>query len=95
MSDWKMGAAARRDERHTKTEAQVPAPRNSKNKRRWCKGKFGIEHKTECQPYAAPGYQQSYMRDAFKQWRSLVCTVCSKRLETYSGHGGKPDWVTS
>lgn len=45
MSEWKQGAAARRDERAAKTD-KSPRHRAKKDTRHWCKGKVGVEHVT-------------------------------------------------
>ena len=46
MSEWKEGAARRRDERATKTDG-THRHVSRKNTRRWCKGKVGVQHVTE------------------------------------------------
>lgn len=46
MSEWKAGAAQRRDERATKTDLPTRRSRGKKDTRRWCRGKVGVEHVT-------------------------------------------------
>ena len=88
MSDWKIGAAARRDARHTKGPDE-PAPHPAKkDKKRWCGGHVGREHTPVCMP--------AKLTFAFKRARDLVCTTCGKILEQYWGMGKQqpPPWVT-
>jgi len=101
MSEWKAGAAKRRDTRATKTpDAIVNVKGKTKKTRRWCKGKAGIEHKPECMPYK-PMVMNSV--NIFEEWRELVCSVCGKRLASWSpmpkewridSKKSKPAWVT-
>ena len=73
-----------------------PRPRRQRaDRRRWCRGKVGVEHELVCMTYeqakGAPG------RTRKENERFLVCRRCGKELEHYWGYGGpkkKPDWVT-
>lgn len=98
MSDWKQGAAKRRDERNVRSPDRQRPPPSKKDTRRWCRGKVGVEHKTVCKDYrevkglgtAIPGFA--------KDWRLLVCTECGKELATHYAFGASkkdpPAWVT-
>lgn len=72
---------------------EIPKHRATKNRRRWCKGKAGVEHTPKCMPYMPASLH------IFEEWRALVCTVCGKRLETWFPRTfglrerSKPDWV--
>jgi hypothetical protein len=97
-------AAKRRDERATKVEEKddkdmidvydEPRPQGPrrKDKKRWCRGKIGVEHVPVCmkvQALAAYG--------CFDNWRILACKVCGKVLAHYSPAWTKPKpaWVTA
>lgn len=99
MSDWKQQAATRRDARNVRSPDEVGKPGAAKkDKKRWCRGKAGIEHKGVCRDYrevkglgvSIPGFA--------KKWRLLVCTECGKELATYYAFGKSkkdpPAWVT-
>jgi hypothetical protein len=93
MSDWKQGAAHRRDERATKLEETTPGPARHKDKKRWCKGRVGREHKGVCHNYNELkrwGLGNKYVSG----WKILVCTVCGKELETWYGNPkNRPEWA--
>jgi hypothetical protein len=92
MSDWKEGALKRRDARQTKaSDEHKTTSLKKRNTKKWCKGRFNIEHKVECQLYNE-AKKLSYKH--YRSWRLLVCTVCGKELEAYYGNKKhKPDWV--
>jgi len=92
MSDWKEGAIKRRDARHTKSsDEHTTTSINKRNTKKWCKGKVGVEHKTECRKYDEVKKTSSKY---FKTWRLLVCTVCGKEIATYYPTKKiKPEWV--
>lgn len=94
MSDHKQAAAQRRDERNVKTDERQHAQPAKKDKKKWCRGKVGVEHAPKCMPYA---YRGGFAVD----WREFVCVNCGKRLEYYyplffKGAINKPApaWVT-
>lgn len=99
MSEWKQGAAKRRDERNSRGPVrQKPGPAK-KDTKRWCRGKVGVEHKTECRVYR--DVKNAYAGkggDFLKGWRVLVCTECGKELATHYPFGAAkkdpPAWVT-
>lgn len=95
MSDWKAGASKRRDERQAKPVEERAASVRRRDRRRWCRGKMGVEHKPACMPAKTMAFAGSTL---FAGWRELVCTVCGKRLATYMPpYDGrehvKPPWV--
>lgn len=47
LSEWKQGAAKRRDARATKDEPRKRRVHRRKDTVRWCRGKVGVEHVTE------------------------------------------------
>jgi len=67
-----------------------PVP-GKKNKKKWCKGKAGKEHK--------PSPYNTKYAWAKGKWWELICDECGKRLEFYypfigsSGDNRVPDWV--
>jgi len=77
-----------------KQDDDKPTPhRSSKDTKRWCKGKHGVEHTPECM-----SFRPSYMPSTAEPWRELVCTACGKKLATWypfmwKGEE-KPEWVT-
>lgn len=91
MSDWKASAIKRRDERATigPEEEQAGGKAHPKDRRRWCRGKVGVEHTPVCMPHKH-----------VQKWRELVCNTCGKVLDYWYPFGSrknnpKPDWVTS
>jgi hypothetical protein len=67
----------RRRERSAKDAPQVPRHVSKKNTRRWCKGKVGVEHRTEWvrkrETWASYG--------AGNHWYNLICKACGKHLD--------------
>jgi hypothetical protein len=86
MSEWKAGAAARRDARATKDEpVAVRHPR--KNRKRWCKGKVGVEHRPVIE---RDPFWDKYGACQPRGWWSGCyhwerCTVCGKVLRRFLG----------
>jgi hypothetical protein len=75
-----------------------PLP-STKNRRRWCRGKVGVEHAPVCRDYrATKGYPDSF-QGLFVGWRLLVCTACGKELAIHAPSGwharrqAPPAWV--
>lgn len=70
--------------------------RSSKNRKRWCRGKVGVEHTPECRDYQdVKNWRAGTMLNG---WKLLVCTACGKELDTYMppmfGVGRPiPDWA--
>lgn len=60
----------------------APKPRKSKDKRHWCKGKVGVKHKVKWK-------KEEYRWGIF--WQSLLCIVCGKQLDWFSGVWRKKD----
>jgi hypothetical protein len=64
-----------------------------KNTKRWCRGKVGVEHKTECRDYYDT--KRWGIGTTVRNWKLLVCTVCGKELDTWlGGRKNKPAWAT-
>jgi hypothetical protein len=97
VSDWsRKGSANRRDVRNAKDVVRQQSG-SSRDTKRWCRGKAGVEHKPKCVDYRATklsraGYPESFL----KGWKLLICTECGKELKTYFpfGKGNPPSWVT-
>ena len=92
MSDWKEDSNKRRDERHTKIDdsGTGPAISQKKDKKKWCKGKVGKEHKTEVRKYSeVKKIDMNYCVN----WKILICTVCGKELDVWFTRKNKPDWA--
>ncbi len=84
---WQACGAVIRDARHTHNGPSEPAHRSSKNKKRWCRGKVGVEHKLVV-----------VVLRRFTLFPSLVrhCSTCGKEFGTYSGTWGKPpEWASA
>lgn len=81
MSDWKISAAARRDERATKREPE-PEPHGRKSTRRWCKGKVGREHTKliELDPKLTYFGTRCNATSWFPCRHHEICSVCGKQL---------------
>lgn len=99
MSKRRQLAAQVRDEKNLPgPEDELSAGvRKHKDKKRWCKGKVGVEHTSVCVPYR--GGISTVLGAETAKWRQLVCSKCGKILDYYypfKGRGKKkPDWVTS
>lgn len=101
MSNWDSDAAKRRDIRRSMVPSDVPRARSSKDTKRWCRGKEGVEHQPKCVTY----YQSKNLRepDAAKgefsismKWRTLLCAACGRHLAYYwpfNDHDAPPPWV--
>lgn len=98
MSDYKQDAARRRDERSAKPDdGPCAGPARHKDKKRWCKGKVGREHKAVCHVYSeVKRWLTADYQLRVKNWRVLVCSTCGRELDIW--YGGKkserPEWVT-
>lgn len=75
MSEWKQGAAKRRDARNTALPAIRPPSGSKKNTKKWCRGKAGVEHKPVCRDWSEVK-NVTYMRGC----KLLICAECSKQL---------------
>lgn len=79
MSYAKRTAAKRRDARNLRDAAERQRARSQrKNRKRWCKGIEGREHKGVC-----VNYMQHKRSMIGKEWFLLVCSECKKELEGY------------
>jgi hypothetical protein len=95
-SDWKQRAVARRDARHTHDGPREQPRSAAKNRKRWCRGRIGVDHKPVCRNYADFKTREIAGQKLFRKWRVLVCSECGKELKHYYGFKTekKPDWVT-
>lgn len=74
-------AAEHRDARNAKP-IEEPSPKGGKrkDKRRWCRGKVGVEHEPKCLTMAEAKRGSFYDRMEDDGSRLLVCTRCGKEL---------------
>ncbi len=87
------------------TDRERPATaRGAKNRRQWCRGKRGVEHKPECHDYAKIKNVATphglLGAKLYAGWKVLVCETCGKELDYWwpplSGSRvvrSPPDWV--
>ena len=77
--------------------------RAKKDRRRWCRGKVGVEHLPECRDYRDVK-RAGFPYPLFEGWKVLVCKTCGKELAWWAPPigggllGGRqkrtpPDWV--
>jgi hypothetical protein len=81
-----------------------PRPvRGKKDRRRWCGGHVGREHKPVCMDYRELKFRGRGLggpadSSVFKNWKVLACTLCGKELEFYFPWQERPSpppaWVT-
>ena len=73
-----------RDEENHKS---IPA---KKDKKRWCGGHEGREHKLICKSF------KEIKKWGYDKYRILICETCGKEIAIYWGFSKepKPDWVT-
>lgn len=58
--------------------------RGKKNRKRWCAGHVGREHKTAAVDYATvKRHDKPRVDGMYKKWKLLVCTECGKELDRY------------
>lgn len=89
-SEWKVGAAARRDARHALGDVHAGKTPNRKDTKRWCRGKVGREHATAVGTHA----EVKGWNAIFATWQVLYCTECGRELDVYYGSKQeKPDWA--
>jgi hypothetical protein len=99
MSDWDRDAARRRDVRRSKAPSDTPRPRSSKDTKRWCRGKEGVEHQAKCVSYLESKNEpppQPGSLDVRARWRTLLCAVCGRHLAYFWPFTTKeepPAWV--
>lgn len=104
MKDRKQGDVDRRDERQDRSTPEIPKVRSRKDRKRWCRGRDGVEHRPVCRRYQeVKNVQAAYA----EHWRLLVCSECGRELDhwypmptSWSGLGrlprrSPPPWVTS
>jgi hypothetical protein len=79
FESWREGATVRRDARRTAVD-DTPKTRglSSRDTRRWCKGKIGVEHKHEVKPWSDLK-KHGFVLD----WLVLFCSTCGKDLDRY------------
>ncbi len=92
-------AASRRDMRNAK-DAIRPTSVGRRGKKRWCKGKPGVEHAPRCMNYdEVKGIRSDEkIRARHPGWKLLVCATCGKELDFFFPLGvqkrNPPGWVT-
>ena len=90
-TNYRASGLIKRDARHVHNGPEVPRRvRAKKDRKRWCGGHVGREHKPKCMA-------KRFDRPSFN-WYVLACTECGKELASYfpmfrSARRQKPDWV--
>jgi hypothetical protein len=89
-SEWKVGAAERRDERAARVEPRERKKAAKKDTRTWCKGVEGREHK-----HAVSTYAEAKGAHWGADWLVLYCTECGRELQSYCPRWDKekPAWA--
>lgn len=72
-SSWRAGGIVRRDSRNTKADPETAKHHSTKNRKRWCRGKEGVEHEKLW-------VLGSYM--TLRLWENR-CKNCGKKFETW------------
>ena len=100
---WKETVAERRD---TRADSSQPADQRIRkrkpNRKKWCRGKVGVEHKPACRDYGdvkahigSRGTTTGKMY--YEGWKVLVCEECGKELELWMPWWSKdkepPEWA--
>jgi hypothetical protein len=84
------------EQRLIQPEEGRPAKRHKASRKRWCRGKEGVEHQPVCMTYEQAKGPSRYPSQAAERFR--VCKVCGKELAHFWGlalqKGHEPDWVT-
>ena len=90
MSDspWKESARKHKTFVQGGAEASAkPVGNKRKNRKKWCRGKEGVEHQPVCTDYntvkrhcTPDGWKGGELG---KGWRLLVCSVCGRELDYY------------
>jgi len=83
---WRARGTVVRDARHTHNGPNEPAHRSSKDKKRWCRGKVGVQHKLVVTLDSGGRFFPRLVRH---------CSVCGKQFDTYCRWGAPPEWVSA
>lgn len=91
-----------RDARHVHNGPEAPrAVRGKKDRKRWCGGHIGREHKPVCMDYVAAKHATARWfvgSTLYQGWKILACTECGKELDHYYpwrfSKNPPPAWVT-
>ena len=75
----------RKDFRHMKSDTRFPSKHRA-DRKKWCKGKVGTEHKLICCKYIdVKQFPVEKVSDDCiinrNNWRILICSVCGKELD--------------
>jgi hypothetical protein len=88
-SSYRASGVMVRDARHVHNGPEAPrGARSKKDRKRWCGGHVGREHKPEC-------IVKRQWNDRVR-WYVLACTTCGKELAhhfPFIDSGEKPAWV--
>jgi len=89
----------RREARQEKPTDAPRAVRGKKDRKRWCGGHVGREHKPVCMNYGELKPRMVGDKVLLAEWRVLACTVCGKELDLWwpsaLNKRDKPAWVTA
>lgn len=97
MSDWNERALARRNARQAPAVSEVPPVRSTKNTRKFCRGKPGVEHKLVVRNRGSIG-KGIGVESYDKRWLVRHCSACGKEVDHWFPMGilrrEPPAWVT-
>lgn len=83
-------------ERRETQDDDRPVSRRRKDRKRWCRGKVGVDHQPVCMTHREAKGEP--LTPAQENERFLVCKRCGREMECYFPGwlypSPKPDWVT-
>jgi hypothetical protein len=96
VSDWNERALARRNARQAPAVSEVTPVRSTKNTRKFCRGKVGVEHKLVVSDRGSIG-KGIQVQDFDKKWLVRYCSACGKETDWWYPMGilrrEPPAWV--
>jgi hypothetical protein len=90
FSSWREGSAARRVERQAPAAKDVPKTRGTRDTKRWCRGRLGVEHRAVVKTRSELGkdtWSRDHLKPLRRQWLIRFCTVCGKEIDHYYPFG--------
>ncbi len=102
QTNYHASSVRRRTLRQSLPSDGPPRPvRGKKDRRRWCGGHVGREHKPKCVAYAEVKHPAYASVGISRDWKLLVCETCGKELDFYmpwrspERREAPPEWVTT
>jgi len=91
-TDYKKRNITYRDNKHIKDSDNHKPIRGKKDRKKWCRGKVGVDHEPQCKNYHDVVHTSL---NYAKNWKLLVCAKCGKNLDWYHPlqHKQPPDWA--